>query len=104
MKIAVPVLADQILPDFENTSRFKIYDVAAGQVFSTVVEEIFGYGHGVLVAFLQDLCISAVLCDSVPREVKSALTIAGIAVYDHFQGSADSAVEALLAGKLQPNQ
>lgn len=96
MRIAVTYNEGLISKTFDKTTQFKIYDVAKDHILATFVEEIFGYGQGVLVGFLQDQCVEALICGYVRRETKSSLTIAGIAVYSDKQGSADKAVEDLL--------
>lgn len=99
MRIAVTYYDGRILQDFDQTTWFKIYEVAKDQILATAVEEICGYGQGVLTGFLQDQCVNGLICGYIDPEAKAALTIAGIAVYSNMRGDADKTVEDLLAKK-----
>jgi len=102
MRIAVTYQNGAVLHEFDKTVEFKIYDVNKEKVVATMLESICGYGQGVLVGFLQDQCVSTLICGKIGRDARAALTIAGISIYSNVEGNADSAVEDLLAGCLHP--
>ena len=59
-----------------------------------------GSGHGALAGFLQAQGVDTLICGGIGGGAKTALAQAGITLYGGVNGSADKAVEALLAGKL----
>ena len=75
MKIAVTYENGSVFQHFGHTEQFKLYDVEDGKVVNSAILPTGGFGHG-------------------------ALAEAGIQLYAGVQGSADAAVEALLAGTL----
>jgi len=59
-----------------------------------------GQGHGALAGILNDLSIDVLICGGIGGGAQAALAARGIKLYGGASGSADAAVEALLAGKL----
>ena len=88
MKIAVTYENGQVFQHFGHTAQFKIYEA---QVVDTN-----GSGHGALAGFLQAQGVDTLICGGA----KTALAQAGIQLYGGVTGSADQAVEDLLAGRL----
>ena len=74
MKIAVTYENGQVFQHFGHTAQFKIYEVQDGQV--------------------------ALICGGIGGGARTALAQAGIQLYGGVSGSADQAVEDLLAQKL----
>ena len=100
MRIAVTYENGQVFQHFGHTEQFKIYDVADGKVVSAQVVDTMGSGHGALAGFLAAQQIDSLICGGIGGGAQMALTEAGIRLYAGIQGSADEAVAALLAGKL----
>ena len=100
MKIAVTYENGQVFQHFGHTAQFKLYQVEDGQVLSSQVVETNGSGHGALAGFLQAQGVDTLLCGGIGGGAKTALAQAGIQLYGGVTGSADQAVEDLLAGKL----
>jgi predicted Fe-Mo cluster-binding NifX family protein len=59
-----------------------------------------GAGHGALAGRLKELGVEALICGGLGGGARQALGEAGITVYPGAAGTADGAVEALLAGHL----
>ena len=62
-----------------------------------------GQGHGALATLLQNHAIDTLICGGIGAGAQNALAAAGITLYGGCSGSADAAVEALLANKLDYN-
>jgi len=103
MRIAVTYENGEIFQHFGHTSQFKLYDVEEGKVVSSQVVDTNGSGHGALAGVLTALRADTVICGGIGGGAQSALAAAGIRLYGGVSGSADQAVEALLAGKLSFN-
>lgn len=99
-KIAVTYENSQVFQHFGHTAQFKIYQVEEGQVTSAQVVDTNGSGHGALAGFLKDQGVDTLLCGGIGGGAKTALAQAGIELYGGVSGSADQAVEDLLAGRL----
>jgi len=80
MRIAVTYENGEIFQHFGHTEEFKVYDAQDGKVVAFEVVNTNGQGHGALAGVLTALKL-----------------------YGGVSGSADAAVEALLAGKLDYN-
>lgn len=100
MKIAVTYENGQVFQHFGHTAQFKLYEVQDGQVVSSQVVDTNGSGHGALAGFLEAQGVDTLICGGIGGGAKTALAQAGITLYGGVNGSADKAVEALLAGKL----
>lgn len=103
MRIAVTYEAGQIFQHFGHTETMKIYDVEDGKILSSEVVDTNGSGHGALAGFLAGHGVEALICGGIGGGARNALAEAGITLYPGVSGSADEAVEALLAGKLDYN-
>lgn len=103
MKIAVTYENGQIFQHFGHTQQFKIYTVEDGKITDTQVVDTMGSGHGALGAFLTDLGVDTLVCGGIGGGAQMALRQAGIVFYGGVNGSADEAVEALIANQLQYN-
>ncbi|MBR5559240.1 MAG: NifB/NifX family molybdenum-iron cluster-binding protein [Oscillospiraceae bacterium] len=100
MKIAVTFENEQVFQHFGHTEFFKIYDVEDGKVTKAVVVSTAGSGHGALAGFLAALGVDTLICGGIGGGAQMALQQAGIRFFGGVQGSADLAVEDLLAGRL----
>ena len=100
MRIAVTYENGQIFPHFGRTEQFKLYDVDNGAVTASQVIGTNGNGHGALAGFLRAQGVEALICGGIGGGAQSALAAAGITLYGGASGSADEAVQALLAGNL----
>ncbi len=103
MRIAVTYANGEIFQHFGHTEEFKVYDVQDGKVVASEVVDTNGQGHGALAGVLTALKADVLICGGIGGGAQMALAAAGIKLYGGVSGSADAAVEALLAGTLDYN-
>lgn len=103
MRIAVTYENGEVFQHFGHTEKFKVYDVQDGKIASSEVVDTNGSGHGALAGVLSALNVETLICGGIGGGAQSALAAAGIKLYGGVSGSADKAVEALLAGNLSFN-
>lgn len=103
MKIAVTYENGQIFQHFGHCQNFKVYQVEDGAVVSCEVVNAAGSGHGALAGFLRNLDVEVLICGGIGGGAQTALAEAGIRLFGGVSGSADAAVDALLAGTLEYN-
>ena len=103
MKIAVTYDNGEIFQHFGKTESFKVYEVEDNQVVSSEVIGSNGTGHGALAGLLSEQGVDVLICGGIGGGAQMALAAAGIKLYGGVSGSADAAVEALLAGNLDYN-
>lgn len=103
MRIAVTYENGEIFQHFGHTEQFKLYDVEDGKVVSSEVMDTNGSGHGALAGILQAMKADVLICGGIGGGAQMALAEAGIKLYGGVSGSADEAVNALLAGNLDYN-
>lgn len=103
MRIAVTCANGEIFQHFGHTEEFKVYDVQDGKVVASEVVDTNGQGHGALAGVLTALKADVLICGGIGGGAQMALAAAGIKFYGGVSGSADAAVEALLAGTLDYN-
>ena len=100
MKVAVTYENEMVFPHFGHTEQFKVYEVEDGKIADAKVVGTNGSGHGALAGFLSALDVDTLICGGIGAGAQIALAEAGIRLYGGVSGSADEAVEALLAEKL----
>lgn len=100
MKIAVTYENGQIFQHFGHTEFFKIYTVENNMIENEEIIPTLGSGHGALAGFLKMNNVDVLICGGIGGGAQNALHEAGIKFYGGAQGSADSAVLALLSGNL----
>lgn len=103
MRIAVTYENGQIFQHFGHTEQFKVYDVVDGKIISSEVVDTNGSGHGALAGVLTALNADVLICGGIGGGAQMALAAAGIQLFGGVSGSADAAVEALVAGNLAYN-
>ena len=103
MRIAVTYENGQIFQHFGHTETFKVYEIADGRIVSAEVVGSNGSGHGALAGLLAGKGVDVLICGGIGRGAQIALAQAGVKLYGGCSGSADAAVEALLAGTLEYN-
>lgn len=103
MKIAVTYENGQVFQHFGHTEQFKLYDVEDGKVTGSQVVDTNGQGHGALAGFLTQAKVEVLICGGIGGGAQNALAEMGIKLFGGVSGSADEAVEAYLAGKLDYN-
>ncbi len=103
MRIAVTYENGLIFQHFGHTEAFKVYDIADGRVISSQVVSTNGSGHGALAEVLHTLKADVLICGGIGGGAQMALASVGIQLFGGVSGSADAAVEALLAGQLLYN-
>lgn len=100
MRIAVTYENGEVFQHFGHTAQFKLYDAEDGEVVSSQVVSTDGSGHGALAGILRAVKADVLICGGIGGGAKMALAEAGIQLYGGVSGSADQAVDALLAGSL----
>lgn len=100
MKIAVTYENGNVFQHFGHTQQFKVYEVEGDKVADAQVVDTNGSGHGALAGFLSALNVDSLICGGIGAGAQIALAEAGIRLYGGVSGSADDAVDALIAGKL----
>jgi len=100
MKIAVTYENGQVFQHFGHSEQFKLYDVEDGKIINSQVVGTDGNGHGALAGLLSGRGVDALICGGIGMGAQNALAQAGIKLYGGVSGSADDAVNALLAGNL----
>ena len=105
MRIAVTYDSQtgEIFQHFGHTEAFKVYDVEDGKIVAQQVVGTNGSGHGALAGFLQGCGVNVLICGGIGMGAQNALGQAGVQLFGGASGSADGAVEALLAGNLLYN-
>lgn len=103
MKIAVTYENGQVFQHFGHCESFKLYDVEGQTVKSSEIVSAIGSGHGALAGFLQVHGVDTLICGGIGGGARVALAQIGITLYPGVSGSADEAVNALLAGSLDYN-
>lgn len=103
MRVAVTYENGQIFQHFGHTEQFKIYDVQDGKIVESQIVDTNGNGHGALAGVLTALNVDVLICGGIGGGAQMALAAANIQLYGGVTGSADEAVEALLADKLAYN-
>lgn len=104
MRIAATYENGEVFQHFGHTAQFKLFDTENGKILFTQVVDTQGSGHGALAEFLRANGVEALICGGIGGGAQSALAEAGIKLYAGVRGSADAAVLALLAGKLNAAQ
>ena len=100
MKIAVTYENGSVFQHFGHTEQFKVYEVEDGQGVASEGAPTAGCGHGARAGFLNTHGVTALICGGIGGGARNALASAGIELYAGVQGSADAAVDALIAGTL----
>ncbi len=100
MKAAVTYENGNVYQHFGHTEQFKVYDIEDGKVTGTQTVSTEGSGHGALAGLLSGLGVDTLVCGGIGAGAQNALAEAGIRLYGGVSGSADEAVNALLAGNL----
>lgn len=103
MRIAVTYENGEIFQHFGHTEQFKIYDVEDGKIVSSEIVGTNGSGHGALAGILQAMKVDVLICGGIGGGAQTALASVGIRLYGGVSGSADEAVNALLADSLEYN-
>ena len=103
MRIAVTFENGEIFQHFGHTAQFKLYDIEEGKIVEAQVVDTNGSGHGALAGFLVENKADTLICGGIGGGAQAALAEAGIKLYGGVSGSADDAVNALLADTLSFN-
>lgn len=100
MRVAVAYDNGKIYQHLGHTKHFKIYDVVDGSVQASSLINTSGRAHGALASLLKMGSVDVLICGRISDSARRALTEVGIALYGGVTGSADKAVEKLIAQKL----
>ena len=101
MIIAVTYENGEIFQHFGRTETFKVYEVKEGKIVKSEVIGTDGRGHGALATVLVEQKADVLICGGIGGGAQMALLEAGVKFYGGVSGSADAAVEAFIAGKLE---
>ena len=104
MKVAVTHKNGQIFRQFGYTRQFKVYTVENNKIVDTMVVDVNGRGHSVLISVLESLGVDVLVCGRIDGRVQVALSEVGISIYGGISGSCDAIVEALIASNLHRKQ
>lgn len=99
-KIAVTYEDGNVFQHFGHTEQFKVYEITDGKITDTQIADTQGSGHGALAGVLSAMDVDTLICGGIGAGAQAALAEAGIQLYGGVSGSADEAVNALLAGAL----
>ena len=99
-RIAISYENGAVFQHFGHTEQFKLYDVDSGAVVGTQLVACGGSGHGLLVGYLKEAEVDAVICGGIGMGAQMALAEAGIKLYAGIQGHADEAAKALAEDRL----
>lgn len=100
MRIAVTYENGEVFQHFGHTEMFKLYDVENDSIVNSQLVSAAGSGHGALAGFLADNKADVLICGGIGGGACTALANAGIKLYGGVSGSAEDAVNAFIAGKL----
>lgn len=100
MRIAVTYENGNVFQHFGHTQQFKVYDVEDGKITGAQILDTEGNGHGALAGMLSGQEVDTLVCGGIGAGAQAALAEAGIRLYGGVSGSADEAVNRLLAGNL----
>lgn len=103
MRIAVTYENGNIFQHFGHTEQFKVYDTEDNKIVKTEIISTNGSGHGALAGVLTALNADVLICGGIGGGAQMALHEANIQLYGGVSGSADDAVNAFLAGRLDFN-
>lgn len=103
MRIAVTYENGEVFQHFGHTGQFKLYDVEDRKIIDSKVVDTNGQGHGALAGMLSALKADVLICGGIGGGAQTALAAAGIELYGGVTGSADEAVNAFIAGRLDFN-
>ena len=102
MKIAVTYENGMIFQHFGKSAAFKYYTADEnGSIIAAEVKSNGGQGHGALAGILKANGADVLICGGIGPGAINALAANGIEVYAGNTGSADMAVIAFLAGKVE---
>lgn len=100
MKVAVPFKNDNVFGHFGMAPAFRIYTLDDKGIVGAELVPAGGHGHGAMVNLLVKNGVDTVICGGLGGGAVQALFDAGIRLYAGVKGSADEAVQALIAGTL----
>ena len=103
MRVAVTYDNGEVFGHFGRTEQFKVYDIENGKVVNSQILGTNGEGCGALAGILNIADVDALICGGIGGGAVNAIEEAGIKLYAGASGSADAAVEALIAGSLDAN-
>ncbi|MCR5755257.1 MAG: DUF134 domain-containing protein [Acetatifactor sp.] len=100
MRVAVAYDNGNVFGHFGRTEQFKVYDIEEEKVVDTQILGTNGEGCGALAGILNIAKVDTLICGGIGGGAQRALQEAGIAIYAGVNGSADDAVDALIAGTI----
>ena len=96
--VTYDIASGEVFQHFGRTEYFKFYDIENGKITDSKVASTNGQGHGALAWLLQGVGADTLICGGIGGGAQSALSQAGITLYGGVTGSADEAVNRLIAG------
>ena len=101
MRVAVTYDNGNVFGHFGKTEQFKVYDIEDGKVVNSQILGTNAEGCGALAGILTIADVDALICGGIGGGAVNAIEEAGIKLYAGASGSADAAVEAMIAGTLE---
>ena len=101
MRVAVTYDNGNVFEHFGRTEQFKVYDIEDGKIVNSQILDTNGEGCGALAGILNIADVDALICGGIGGGAVNAIEEAGIKLYAGTSGSTDSAVDALIAGRLE---
>lgn len=94
MRIAIPVVGDDVSPSPEACEAVKFYEDDHGRILRTFTESV--EAGGTMLAIVERQGVDALVCGALEREAKRALALSGLLVASGYTGGADAAAKAYL--------
>ena len=101
MRVAAAYDNGNVFHHFGLTSEFTFYEIEDGKVVSTEIRDTGGAKHRDIVFFLKDSGVDTLICGGIGGCGQRLLAENGIKLFGGVSGSADEAVEKLIAGTLE---
>ena len=101
MRVAVTYDNGNVFEHFGRTEQFMVYDIEDGKIVNSQILDTNGEGCGALAGILNIADVDALICGGIGGGAVNAIEEAGIKLYAGTSGSTDSAVDALIAGRLE---
>ena len=95
MRIAIPVVGDDVSPGLEGCEAVKFYEDDHGRITRQFAENVEG-GADVALAVIERHGVDILVCGPISPEEKRAIALTGLMVSTDHTGGADAAAKAFL--------
>ncbi|MBE7003711.1 MAG: hypothetical protein E7425_05415 [Ruminococcaceae bacterium] len=97
MRIAIPVVGNEVSPSFGGCEAFRFYEDDHGRIVRQYRAEVTAEGA---LAVLERYGVDAVVCGALDAEEKSMLAASGLLLSTDYEGDADAAALRYLGGAI----